>query len=623
MPPKNSSVETISDKIANKCIAIVDRERTNWEEAVIFVTPQVGFRMRELIRLLRKNYWGVFDQPFDSQTGREKIWIGLAMSTVETWVKNIDLDTKDVGFVARNPNGYNITELTRLVVKDYLDRIYFGETLDKDERQLCIDGTLVWKTWQEGPDSNPVMKRRTVDLLNVYIDPTEEDIQSAYRFTERGLMLPDQLEGMTGWKNTKNLTGSRVLNKIDGNHRSNQGQPTTGEFRDVWETWGKIPKWVVTGDDKASDANEEIDGHIVVSGFEAGGPKFHFVEENKKKDHFGNPLKPYEEVRTAKISGRWYGLGPLERIIALQEYLNTIVNIRINRGYVSQLGLFKIKKGKGITAQMLSRLPVNGAIQVSDMDDIQQMAIAEAGVTSYKDEEVIKYWAQQMSSAFPISTGEIMPSSASATASSIAASSAKSAYSMFKEAMGTFLERWLDRHALPIIAKTVHMDDIVRLSSDDDKFKSLIETIAINSTEKALRASKHIPSPEELLMVLAMEEERLRKSGQIFISMIQKIIASGLYTKVHITNEDLDTAVTIQNLLQMMQLEMNDPAAMLETKKQVYDLMGLQMPKPKLQAQFAQPGMGAPGAAPMPQMPQPSLMGQTQAANAPGPGSNR
>lgn len=611
----------LQEEIENAAIAIVDRERTNWEEAVYFVTPNVGFRMRQLIRILRKNYWGVFDKPIDSQTGREKVWIGLAMSIAETWLKNIDLDQKDIGFIARNPNGYDITELTRLVVRDYLDRQYFGEVLDKDERQLCIDGTLVWKTWQEGPDSKPVMKRRTVDLLNVYIDPGEEDIQSAYRFTERAILLPDQIMAMTGWMNTSldDLTTSKNLSRNDGNRRANSGTLMTGGYRDTWEMWGKIPRWLTTGDKKTEDAMEEIDGQIVVSGFEAGGPVCHLIKENKKADFFGNVIKPYEEVRAAKVTNRWYGLGPIERILSLQEYLNTTVNIRINRGYVSQLGLFKIKKGKGITAQMLSRLPVNGAIQVSDMDDIQNLTVNEAGPTSYKDEEVIKYWAQQVSSAFPISTGEIMPASASATASSIASSSSKNAYTMFKENFGSFLERWVDRQALPIIAKTVDVGCIVRLSNDDEKFKSLVETIALNNVAEALEKSNMVPSEEELIAVLAAEEEKLRKKPQIFIKNLQKDIADGLDTKVHITNEDLDTGVTIQNLLQMMQLEQQDPAAMLETKKQIYDLMGLDMPKPKLQGQQMQ----QPGNVPLAPIPQPTLTGMTQAANAPGPGSNR
>lgn len=569
----------IEEEIANACIAIVDRERTNWEEAIVYVTEKVAFRMRELIRILRKNYWGVFDEPIDKSTGREKVWIGLAMSLVETWTKNIDLDSKDIGFIARVPEGSPITEITRIATKDYLDRMYFGEILDTDQRQVLIDGTLVWKTWEDKSSGKVVMKRKTVDLLNCYIDPTEDSIQSAYRFTERSLVLPEQLASMTGWKNTKDLKGSQTLNKIDGNRRSNFGTQTTGEFRDVWECWGKIPKWLINGDKKADDAYEEIDGHIVISGLEAVQPTLHLVEENTRKDKFGNSLKPYEEWRVSKLSNRWYGLGIVERILNLQEYLNTLVNIRINRGYVSQLGLFKIKKGKGITPQMLNKLPVNGAIQVQDMGDIEQMNVSEVGQSSYNDEEVIKYWSQQITSAQPIASGEIMPASATATSSAIANTNAKTAFTLFKESTGLFLERWIDRHAMPIIAKTIKKGDIFKIVGDDDKYKELIENVALDLVYKQMNEGDVVPSENELLMAVDKEVENLSRSSQFFVENVQEIIADMLDSKVHITNEDLDSSVTIANLLQLMQIppENRDD----DSVAQIYDLMGLRRPKYK------------------------------------------
>lgn len=568
--------KSIKNKIEKEAIAIVEREKTNWEDAVSFITPKVGFRMRELIRICRKNYWGVFDSPIDKNTGREKIWIGLIMSTIETWLKNIDMDQKDVGFIARNNKGYDITEITRLVVKDYLDRIYFGETIDADERTVLIDGTVVWKTWESSSGGKPVMNRKTIDLLNIYIDPTEENIQTAYRFTERGLLLPEQIEAMDGWWNTEDLSGSQTINKVDGPRRSNFGTRTTGEFRDIWEMWGKIPKWMITGDIKAEDAKSEIDGHIVVSGFEAGGVVCHLVEENTRKDKFGNVIKPYEEWRACKIAGRWYGLGIAERLLALQEYLNTIVNIRINRSYVSQLGLFKIKKGKGITPKILSNLPANGAIQVTDMDDIQQFSVDEASESSYKDEEVIKYWTQQVSSAYPISSGEVMPASTSATAVSTANANSKSAYTMFKESTGAFLERWIDRGALPIIAKTITNGDLIKLSSDDESYKNLVESIAINTAIQKLEKENLVPSIEEVNKEIDFEIQRLMKKPQLIIKNVQEIIAEGLDTKVKITNEDLDTGATIQNLINMMGIAPEYKGGII---KQIYDLMGLQAPK--------------------------------------------
>jgi hypothetical protein len=564
---------SIQKKIEQEAIAIVDRERVNWEDAVSFITPKVGFRMRELVRICRKNFWGIFDSPVDKNTNREKIWIGLIMSTVETWLKNVDMDQKDIGFIARNNKGYEITELTRLVVKDYLDRIYFGETIDADERTVLIDGTVVWKTWEDNSTGKPVMKRKTVDLLNFYIDPTEENIQTAYRITERAVLLPEQIEAMDGWMNTDDLSGSQIISKVDGSRRSNFGTRTTGEFRDVWEMWGKIPRWMVTGDLKNKD---EIDGHVIVSGFEAGEIVCHLVEENTRKDKFGNVIKPYEEWRASKIAGRWYGLGVAERLLALQEYLNTIVNIRITRSYVSQLGLFKIKKGKGITPKILSNLPVNGAIQVTDMDDIQQLQVDEASESSYRDEEVIKYWTQQMSSAYPISAGEVMPASTSATAVSTANTNSKSGYTMFKESTGAFFERWIDRGALPIIAKTIKAGDILKLSSDDESYKRLVESIALNTAIEKLDKENIVPSADELSQEIDREIERLMKKPQLLIKNVQELIADGVDTRVKITNEDLDTGATIQNLINMMGIAPEYKDGII---KQIYDLMGLQAPK--------------------------------------------
>lgn len=576
MARKTKRQTAIEEAIAREAIAIVDRERTNWEDAVVYVTEKVGFRMRDLVRVMRKNYWGVFDSPVDKATGREKIWIGLVMSTVDTWVKNSDLSSRDLGFIARTPDGHQITDLTRLVVKEYLDRMFFGEILDADIPQALIDGTIVWKTWEEKGPNGPVMRRATVDLLNCYIDPSEQSIQTAYRFTERSIMTPDEIRGMTGWKNTEGLTGSQNVNKIDGSRDSSFDTRTTGSFRDVYEMWGKMPKWLVTGDQKAEDAMTEIDGHIIVSGLQAGDVAFHLAEENRRKDDLGQTLKPYEELRVSKISGRWYGLGVAERLLALQEYLNTIVNIRINRSYISQLGLFKIKKGAGITAQMLNKLPSNGAVQVQSMDDVQQMAVSDIGQSSYNDEDVVKYWAQQMSSAQPVSTGETLPSSATATAAAISNTNAKTGYTKFKEGVGMFLQRWMNRHALPIIAKTINTGDIVRLMSDDENFKRFVNSIALDNVEDALENGGVIPSEEELLAAIENETERLRKSDALMIESVQDIVASDVEARFKVTNEDLDTSVTVANLIQIMQIA---PEYRESVVRQLYDLMGLPQPK--------------------------------------------
>ncbi len=596
MAPLSKKKQKIKSDIEALAITIVNQERVNWEEAVCYVTEKVGFRMRELIRTLRKNYWGVFDEPTDQTTQREKMWVPLVRTLVEDVVKNIDLDQKDLQFRALTPDGFAITDITRASVQEYLTNMFFGEILDETERQMAIDGTVVWKTWEE----KGVLKRRTVDLLHIYIDPTEQSIQSAFRFTERGLMTPDEVLGMTGWINTEDIVGSQNLSKNDirVGAQSVSSVPTTGRFVDVWEMWGKIPKKLITGDFKADDCEDYVDGHVIVSGLDAADPRVHLIELNNNKDRLGVIMKPYEEFRLSKISGRWYGLGIAERAIALQEWLNTVVNIRINKAYVSQLGLFQIRKGSGITPQMLARLPSNGAITVTGINtDIAPLNVPGPDKDSYQDEDVIVNWAQKVTQAYPVSTGEELPASQSATAVATQNTGAKSGYSMMKDAIAFGLERWMDRHALKIIAKGITVGDIVRIQGDDDSFRQVVEKIVANIAKKNLDTyytHSIMPTEQEVQNEMQNAIEQLTKSGSAFITLLHEVIASQLETKFYVTNEDLDTTVTVQNLIQMLNIA---PEYKDATVKQIYDLMGL--PQPRKTAQPQQPGMPGQGQ-PMP-----------------------
>lgn len=571
---KKSKIVT---SIEAEALKIVSTEYSNWDDAIWYSTEKVGFRMREMIRVFRKNFWGIFTNPIDTHTGREKFWGPLTQSIVEDWVKNIDVDQKDVNFRAKVPKGRSQTALIRAIVKDYLDKIYFGEVLDTMERQLAIDGTVVWKTWK-GPDNK--MVRTTVDLLNVYIDPTEESIQSAYRFTERSLLTPDQIKGMTGWINTEDISGYDTLNRNDSGLKAITAQQTTGKFVDVWEMWGKIPKWLVTGNKK--DVGE-IDGHIIASGIERGGGTIHLIEENKNKDRDGNIIKPYEECRAAIIFGRWYGLGVAERLLALQEYLNTVLNIRINRAYISQLGLFKIRKGQGITPKMLANLPSNGAISVNQMDDIEQFQIAGPDATSYQDEEVIRSWATRVTQAFPITSGETLPASTTATSVSIQNTNGMTSFAMVKDAVGFFIERWVDRHALPLIVKNYKKGDLIRVAGDDEMFKEEIESIVAQMAMEELdNLWEHgiVPTEQEILRAMSDAKISLEKNKNLFIDILEEAVIDHVHTKIYVTNEAMNIPVVIQNLLQSLQIA---PEYRDSIVPEIFDLMGLQkppMPKP-------------------------------------------
>lgn len=579
----------ITDKeIEAAAIQIVQDEVESYEDSIVFVTDRVAFAMRDLVRTLRKNYWGVFEVPKDPLTGLDQVWTPLSRQVADTSRKSIDLDQGDINFRAKTREGVAVTDVVRAGVKDYLDRVFFGDILNTTATQLCIDGTVVWKSWEEKEAGKSKLRTKQVDLLNVYIDPAADSIQEAYRFTERALMDKESVQRMTGWSNTEDVEAQTGLNPTDARLDISSVQTNTKQV-EVFETWGMIPLWMITGKISDKESGEEVEGHIVVSNARKGkSPKVHLVEKNITKDKDGNIIKPYEEVWYSKVAGRWYGVGPVEMCIAMQTWVNTVNNMRINRNYVAQLGLFKIKRGSGITRDSLTKLGSNGVIKVQNMDDIQQMVVQEATQSSYNDETVAVDWARQITGATEAVIGESLPSSQTATSAVIQDRNSKTTFALVREGFGIFLQRWMDRHALPVIAKQMKKGTKLRISSDFDNIRQLRLRVALFTVQEELnkRIEKgELPSDEEIEQTIQSLEAQLQDEQELFVTLTEDIIAKGLDTKVYVTNEEFNPAVTADKIISLLQIAPETRAALLP---QLVDVLGLELTPTQL-AQVQQP----------------------------------
>ena len=551
--------------IANQALTIIKSEKTTWEDATSFVTEKVAFQMRNLIKQLRKNYWGIFDVPTDPITGRKKIWVPLTEVLCEAIIKNIDLDTKDINFRAKKAESVGLNSLVKNIVKNNLDETYFGEDLDDFERRLTIDGTAVWKTTDEWSEElkKKITTRSAVDLLNFYIDPIAKSIQDTPSVIERAVMTVDDFANMDKWFNKESVVGHADINRND------EYLPTfrTGtKLVEVFERWGKMPKYLITGN---KEDKELIEGQIVASGTK-GDWKIHYIAENKKG------IKPYEEAWYTRVPGRWYGKGIAEKVMMLQLWINTIINLRVNRSFISQLGIFKVKKGSGISPQMVSRLPSNGAIMVNDMNDIENFVVQEAGATSYKDEETIQGWAEKLTSAFASVTGEDLPSTMPATNAVMSGRAAQSQFSLIKEGIGMFLQRWIKRHYLPTLMKHVKEKDIIRITGETEELRVFDERLINEELYKQIdEINKRggFVMPEQVEFERQRTLERLSQSGRDrFTELIKNIDFTEFDVQVYITNEEIDKGVLTQNLLSALQLA---PEYKDKILVQIFDIMGL------------------------------------------------
>lgn len=571
----------------NALIALVREEVTRYDMGQYWITDKVAFNMREMIKEFRKNYWGIYDVPIDPITKREKLWVPLTRTLCDAVRKSVDLDPKDVRFRSLDSDYAHLTHLIRGAIREYFRKIYFGHELNQLTTTIVIDGTDVWKTYHDGEQ----LQRKDVDLLNVYIDPTADSIQKAYRFTERILMSKSEVKGMD-WENTDNFKTSEDLEKEEGSTVKK-----AGEYGDVYELWGKIPKWTLTLQDSDRESGEQIDGHVVISGIDTGSLVFHLVEENTNKDAQGDIIKPYEEAWYLKVPGRWYGVGICETIMQLQWWINTVVNLRINKNTVAQLGLLKIRKGSGVTQQMLSNLVARGVIELADPADLEQLQILESGQSSYEDEKSARQWAQDVTSVFDINLGEL-PSSTSATGAAIQSQEARSAFSLVTESIEHFVQRWIDRHVMVHVPKMLKKGDKVTLFKDFENIKDLRETVIAHMVseemQKTYEATGAVPTEQEMQVLLDKMTRKLEKRGDLLIENLEDMIVKGMVTEVFMTNADMDIGTTVRNLVELR--NGLDPQTSAEMTAQALDLLGLQVPKSLRNPQPQQGQPGDPGA---------------------------
>lgn len=586
-------METKLDDLDLEAINIVKGEVTKYKDGEWFITENVAIAVRPLIRLLRKNYWGVFDEPIDPVTKRQKTWVPLTRLIVDSTRKLSDIDLKDLTFAAMYKRSRGVVSLVRGFVRRWLRVNFFGEILDESILQMCIDGTAVWKTYKIKENGKTIVKRRTVDILNIFIDPTADNIQEAHRFTERALMSPIEIESMTGWKNTRGVKTAPGLHRTEVDLRH---VGSTGDFVDVYEMYGIVPKRIVT---RNKEDEGVIHAHIVVSGIETGDLRVHLCEENKIKDKAGNVIKPYEEMRYMKVPGRWYGVGPAEMVLRLQEWINTIVNLRITKNTSAALGLFKIRAGANVTQQMLSNLVSRGVIKLNDLGDMENMRIDEAGEGSYRDEDIAKDWAFKVTSTYDIARGESGAATATATASVLEDRNSKTAFTLVIESVGHMLQRWMDRQFLVHVPQMMKEAKEVTIFGDfegiDQIRKEIVAHLAMEQLERVYRETGYVPDEMELQEAMARAEEDLRRDKDLFVEMIEDVVVEDLETIAQFTNETTDTTVTVRNLLDMAKL-VEDPQARNDFFMQSMELMGLEIPESLRRAPQAQMDPNAPQA---------------------------
>lgn len=560
----------LPSKYEKQALTLIENERASWEWGNVWVSNDASFVIRDEIDGARKNYYGIFEKGKDSETGLERLWVPLTEWSVEGMVKNVDLDTKDVNIKSPEAKYNPVASTLKCILFNILGKIHFGETLNNLIRRTCIDGTGIVKVYEKYSDEfkKKMIQVKVIDPLNIIIDPTFESLQEV-PLIERVIMTRDEIYNQGGWKNLEEITYKKG------------SVPTTA----VYERWGKIPLSLITK--RESDENKWLEGCIICSG--APGDEdnaslksfkpavVHKIFINKKG------IKPYEEICLKKVPGRGWGRGIPEMLKGLQKWLNTVVNVKRNNALIFQTGLFKVKKGSGITRQQIEKLGAGGAIPVDNMEDIQPLRTDDLKPSVYREEIDIMSMADRVSGIFEMARGETLPSSMPATTAILQEKGSRSTFSLIQENIGLLLERLFKRHIIPSTIENLTEGEVLRITGQPEDLEKIDEA-GINyliNEEIAKYKKQHGRAPlfGDIQELKVKAQNHLKKFGKDrFVEIVKHIFDTSYDVEVYITDEKFDKSVMVKQLTDLLFAFGRIPGINLDIDaitKEILDIMGI------------------------------------------------
>jgi len=555
----------LKEEKEKKATSLIEAEVTNWELGEVNITDKISFLMKNVVKNARKNYFGIFDQQNDPITGKPKVFIPLTETLVENVVKNIDIDTADIKVKAKNQSAYGVAAVFRYVLFNYLDNLRFGKLLNNIIRLTALDGTCFVKSWKDGKE----LKSRIVDRLNMIVDPSANDLTQTPVIERNILSLPEfQAEAKSGkWENADKVEGETVIDRSGFALENDRTNSTEVPMVTVYERYGWMPKSIITGNEKDE---EYVYGMIIASGITEGESIFHKAKEVDKC--------PYVIFKFKDIWNRLDGRGVAEMIINLQAYVNEIVNTRINKHRITQMGLWKIRGG--ITPQQFGKMFTTHAIKMkSARDDIELMQTTDADQSTYQDEQVGKGWAQDVVGTFD---EKQITASTPATNALIQERGTAIRSNLVQENLGFAIEELIEDHYIPIIKKILRPGDVVRITGNPADLERMQEKLIKN--EVARSANEYLAQgglilPGELEMEEMRITEELSQMGEDrFVEITDNAFDTEFDINITIGDEELNPALVAQSITQALGIAAQFPGSRLnvdEALREIFDALGL------------------------------------------------
>jgi hypothetical protein len=348
------------------------------------------------------------------------IFWNIASPRVPHFVKNIDLDTKDLMPVGQGETNFTQAWILKIKFKKWLRDSNFATLLDDLTDGIVTFGSMVWKKY----DDDGKTEVDDCDLRNLHFDQSVKHIDDSEFVIEEHEMTETELREKKSWKNIDDaiLRAEKINEKFK-----------------IYERWGNIEK-----EYKHS--------------FTCGTDITLYEEKADKKDF------PYKDFHLGKYYGRWLRLGIYERLFNLQQKMNTLINQNAQISEISSMLLLR-SNDPGVEGNVLTQLE-NG--QIIKSSDLAQVDLGNRNQSNFlNDYNIIQQQADKLCMTPEIVQSGGAPSGAAFRSIATLMNAALGAFKTIRDRIGDTLQKILVDDILPDVIKDWNSKELYEILEDN------------------------------------------------------------------------------------------------------------------------------------------------------------
>ncbi len=560
---------------------IIDREIKDFTDNTVEIFDGYMFSQYKLVKRIVYYQNQVYPKGKLDSHGNYKYWFDVISPRIDTEVKNIDFDTKDISIYSVGEKDSNRVLIANGFLKQWLKETGQAEKINEAVEQGSAWGNVVWKKTKGDYE--------LVDLKHFFVVNQVAKSLNETAVIERHIMTQSDLREKEGiWDNIDAVIKSCGNREFSSDVNKGNPSETENYYYEVFERNGEISERDLFEAQGKTGGNEDkyVLAKVIVCGLGGGSNK----DKDPKYVLYADKISkmPYKEYHRGRYQGRWFRVGLYEILMDIQTRSNEIGNqIAKGLGWASTT-LFR-SKDKVIAQNVLDDLS-NGDIVRSE--DLQQVNVRMEGL-----DQLIADWnrlmemADRLANSYEVVTGEALPAGTPFRLGSMLNQNANKLFDFIREKLTVVFEGLIGDWILPEYMKDLKLKDILRITGDEEWLKRYNEVL-VNSwyIRNMLAIGPH--SSEEAAGLKEFKTKEISKNKEAVVKTAKDFWAEfEPRVRVVITGENVALMAELETFANFINLE-TDPVrrtALIEMamKKKGIDVESLPKTSAEQQAMIA------------------------------------